>query len=475
MQYPEDSLYMPDRNYPEYPFINEDGGKKNSVYDAIRNIFINCGLDEKNIGKEKWNPLSVYIQPGNIVLIKPNMVNNKNPAEKDIKRGLECMITHPSVVRCVFDYVYIALKGRGTIIIADAPVQDCEFDKLLESSGYGVLFEYLKSKETDTLHIETGDLRNTILKLGRHKEQIGNSHQIYNSKVVDLGGASYFEPVKHKKRLRITNYAASETVSHHKNGKHEYCISDALLQADVVINLPKPKTHRIAGYTAALKNMIGISTKKEFLPHHMKGSVDKNGDEYEASDKFLKWMNSTGNDIKNWGLAHHNLLVTDIFDEFSRLIGKKLDQKEADRKKFGMWYGNDTIWRTILDINRIVLYCDKNGNMCEQPQRRIIHIGDMIASGEKEGPLKPSYKKVGGILFSDNAVTFDLSIVKLMGFDYHKFPVLLNALEDHKLYIEGQKEIILQSNAAEFTHNIKTLKNNFHYEPASGWKEVLKK
>ena len=62
-----------------------------------------------------------------------------------------------------------------------------------------------------------------------------------------------------------------------------------------------------------------------------------------------------------------------------------------------------------------------------------------------------------------------------MGFDYHKFPVLLNALEDHKLYIEGQKEIILQSNAAEFTHNIKTLKNNFHYEPASGWKEVLKK
>ena len=44
-----------------------------------------------------------------------------------------------------------------------------------------------------------------------------------------------------------------------RNGTvQEYCISEACLEADVIINLPKPKTHRKAGFTGALKNMIGV-------------------------------------------------------------------------------------------------------------------------------------------------------------------------------------------------------------------------
>jgi len=29
----------------------------------------------------------------------------------------------------------------------------------------------------------------------------------------------------------------------------------------------------------------------------------------------------------------------------------------------GSWYGNDTLWRSILDLNRIVLYVDKYSKM----------------------------------------------------------------------------------------------------------------
>ena len=72
--------------------------------------------------------------------------------------------------------------------------------------------------------------------------------------------------------MRITNYDYHEVNRHHRGDRHEYCISEACLSADVIINLPKPKTHRKAGYTGALKNMVGINAAKDYLPHHTKGS-----------------------------------------------------------------------------------------------------------------------------------------------------------------------------------------------------------
>ena len=67
------------------------------------------------------------------------------------------------------------------------------------------------------------------------------------------------------KNMRITNYDPSIMQRHHNEEKHEYYISDYALQADVIINIPKPKCHRKAGMTAALKNFVGLNVRKEFV------------------------------------------------------------------------------------------------------------------------------------------------------------------------------------------------------------------
>ncbi len=475
-EYPKNAPYNPEENYAEYPFefIDNDKQYKNDVYRMIRELFINCKMDFEHYNSVEWNPLGMYIKPGNTVLIKPNLVKHDNPAEGDAQRKFDCMITHPSVVRCLFDYVYIALKGKGKIIIADAPVQGCKFDLLLQKSGYGNLFREIMNKSSDELIIDIADLRDTILEVNDgNQKQRENSNRKYGGMIIDLGSDSKFNKVEKKQKLRITNYASGDTVRHHIKGRNEYCISEALLQADVVINIPKPKTHRIAGYTAALKNMIGINTRKEYLPHHMKGAKGKLGDEYIDTYKVLKWLNSTGNDIKNFMLKHQLDILTDAFDKMCRDIGRKLDKLEADRKKFGMWYGNDTIWRTILDVNKIVYFANKEGKICTEEQRTVLHFGDMIVCGEKEGPLRPTYKKIGGILFSDNPVCFDYCVTKLMGFDYRKLPTLFNAMKDAEIDAEVIREIRLCSNDETFNKAAYELEKVFYFEPSSGWKEFL--
>lgn len=474
-EYPDMPPYNPEVKYPEYPFEYEKNNDRieNDIYRMIREIFVNSNMDKEHYNTSDWNPLSRYIKPGNTVLIKPNLVTHNNPTEIG-NREMECLITHPSVVRCLFDYVYIALKGKGKIIIADAPIQDCKFDMLLEKSGYGELFKDIKSKATLDLEIDIEDLRDTVLEIVDGKQrQMDNRNKKYDSKVIDLGITSEFMGDGYSENVRITNYAAKETKKHHKNGKNEYCVSAAMLEADVIINIPKPKTHRIAGYTAALKNMIGINARKEYLPHHRKGAKEKNGDEYIGTHEVLKWINSSGNDIKNWALSRHIDFMVDICNEICRYTGKKLDKLEDNRKKFGMWYGNDTIWRTILDVNHIVYFANKEGLIQNSRQRMVLHFGDMVVCGEKEGPLRPSYKNVGGILFSDNPVSFDYCIVKIMGFDYRKIPTLDRALKKQSLIYERPDEIRLYSNNNEFNRIVNDIQISFDFKPSAGWRDYL--
>ena len=165
--------------------------------------------------------------------------------------------------------------------------------------------------------------------------------------------------------------------------------------------------------------------------------------------------------------------MIDICNYVCRDVGKKLDKLENKRKKFGMWYGNDTLWRTILDVNKIVYFANKQGKISSEEQRTILHFGDMVVCGEKEGPLQPSYKKVGGILFSDNPVSFDYCVVKIMGFDYKKLPTLSNALKYQELIKDNPNKIRLYSNEIKFNNLVDNIHNNFKFIPATGWYDYL--
>lgn len=50
----------------------------------------------------------------------------------------------------------------------------------------------------------------------------------------------------------------------------------------------------------------------------------------------------------------------------------------------GNWYGNHTISKTVVDINKIIRYATSEGQMQTTKQREMFICADMIVSGEKE-------------------------------------------------------------------------------------------
>ena len=95
------------------------------------------------------------------------------------------------------------VPGTGKIIIADSPVQGCDFERLITISGYGRLVDYYRSKG---LNIEILDLRS----------KASDS----NYKIVDLGNDSeHFQTNDEDEshHYRVTNYDPEETEKHHSD------------------------------------------------------------------------------------------------------------------------------------------------------------------------------------------------------------------------------------------------------------------
>lgn len=412
-----DFVYITDSNYT-YPTGNDILSQNNVVYKMISEALYHLGYDAENFGKESWNPLKEIINEGETVLIKPNLVMHSNPIG-----GLECMVTHPSVIFAVLEYVFKALNNTGVVIIGDAPVQTCDFDELMDKGGYRIIQDYYKSIGKEIIFY---DFRNTVTRQSGDGVYIQekNDNISFSSKCVDLGMESAFCELESKDldKLRITNYTSDVLMTHHNKERQEYLITDALLKADVIINIPKPKSHRKAGVTGALKNMVGINSSKEYLPHHRIGSKEEGGDEYQYTDVIkslrtglqekINVCNANGNYIKSKLLHYVSILLYQI---------QKL-RKEKDKYGEGSWYGNDTIWRMIKDITRIVFFADKNGIVQKDKQRRMLVIADMIVCGQKEGPLIPSSYPMNGILVGTNPVVVDNVILKLFGLEKKYFP-----------------------------------------------------
>ena len=173
--YPDkETVFRPSVAYPEYLFPSDLMSEENHVYEMIRDGLFMLGLDKENYGTKEWNPLGDYVHPGDNVLIKPNLVLHFNSCGG----GTDCLYTHPSLVAAIIDYVLIALKGKGKIVVGDAPLQECVFDTLVEDSGYGLLVDYYCKKGID---ISLVDYRNvkTQERNGLHylqADKIGRAH-----------------------------------------------------------------------------------------------------------------------------------------------------------------------------------------------------------------------------------------------------------------------------------------------------------
>src|SRR5689334_891079 len=120
--------FDPSESYPEWPNARtcpED----NPAFRGVRALLAGLGLDHEHFGSESWNPLREMIHPGSTVVLKPNLVADRN-AGIDDRAGFECLVTHGSVIRVVLDYISKALVGEGTIVIADCPLQGTDWDAL---------------------------------------------------------------------------------------------------------------------------------------------------------------------------------------------------------------------------------------------------------------------------------------------------------------------------------------------------------
>lgn len=464
---PQDTLFRPSVSYPEYVFGDVVEQSDNFVYDMVREGFIRLGFDHDHVGTKSWNPLGKYIKPGDCVLLKPNMVLDRHP----YGYGTECLYTHPSIVAACIDYVCIALQGKGKIVVGDAPVQECNFEYLCQDSGYQDLIEYYKKKG---INVELADFRNvkTVVRDGIHYS-LQDSDE---GTVVQLGKLSAFHslPDERLSNLRITNYDPHILAKHHTKDTHEYKVTNHLLSADCVISLPKPKTHRKAGITAALKNFVGINANKEYLPHHTNGAKCDGGDAYENKNIYLELANMML-DVKNTLEHEKNApLAMQAYQLFGNLYnqGTKFTHEPYWE---GSWYGNDTIWRTILDLNRIVLYADKSGKISNKTQRRIFAIGDMIVSGHKEGPLEPTPIYGGAIVLGEDLLAFDRVVCSMMGFDYLKIPSLSKLMEDKKYPISQQRKCQIISNNPSWNANRfeDIQKNSLKFQPSKGWEKLL--
>jgi uncharacterized protein (DUF362 family) len=403
--------------------------QENAVYDAVRNCLHLFGLDPEHLGTADWNPLRRYIRPGDSVLVKPNFVSHEHGAQL----GQRCLTTHGAVIRAVIDYAFLAGGPESKIVVADAPVQGADFDKLVAQNGLNEIRDfYWRTFRYDLGLVDLRQVRAVLDEqsaLIRRVEELPGDPHGYS--VIDLGDASRLRPLDSEgPRYAVGDYDEEVTNRRHRGERHEYVIANSVLNADAVISVPKLKTHSKVGLTMALKNIVGIVGSKDCLPHHRQGLAGHGGDEFPR-DYPRRWLFAAHASRALQGHVPRWLWRT-LRSGASLILGVGTPSREVRTQptygRFfpsGSWYGNDTIWRTVDDLNRILLYWSRERERFEdEPQRRCFTLVDGIVSMEGNGPLKGSPRPTGVILAGEDPLALDITAASLIGFDWQRLNML---------------------------------------------------
>jgi uncharacterized protein (DUF362 family) len=356
-------------------------------------------------------PFGRAIPPGARVVVKPNWVMHRNRGPW----GIDPLVTDPALVRAVVEGVLAARPSA--VMVGDAPLQGCDLTDLLAATGLdrwaGALglrepsFEGLRDFRRTTCEVRHGVRR------ARENQQPEGDFVLF-----DLGAESLLEPVTDARgSFRVTQYDPRQMRRTHAPGRHCYLVARAIVEADVVVNLPKLKTHCKAGITCALKNLVGINGNKEYLPHHRIGGARHGGDCYPGGS-LLKRAIEFALDRTNLAPAPgpRALAWSTTGDVLGRIAQRMGDEVGVE----GAWSGNDTVWRTCLDLNRILHYGRPDGTLAETPQRRVLHVADAMTAGQGDGPLAPEPLALGLLLGGGNPAAVDWVGARLLGYDPHQ-------------------------------------------------------
>ncbi len=468
--YPGSNFDPPER-YPEYPFENIRVNASNHIYESVRELFRLLKLDMDHYGAPTWNPLGRLIKKGDKVVIKPNFVMHQHP---DGDRCLEATITHGSILRAVVDYVYIAAGKEGRIDIVDCPLDMADLDQALEKSGAREVIDDLKNNKavpvelTDLrkrrVHWKGGDVRKYDLPgdpAGYVKVDLTSDSELLRG--VDAAGLK-------KYRSTASFFEEKRILEWHNTEHNIYSFSKRVLESDVFINLPKMKTHKKAGVTLNLKNIFGVTDAKDTLPHHRIGRPSQGGDEMPENSTMT--MRTKGFFVEKiisnpYGLIFYKM-IKPLYNQL-RNIGVYGKPEQRDR---GEWFGNDTVWRTTLDLNKVLLYADGNGVLHDTPRRTFFSIVDAVVAGEENGPLKPKAAPCGCLIAGDDPAAVDFTCIRLMGIDWKKLPTYANIknIDKYQPGCVSPDQVRVHSNNPDFDDLMNHAETKFNFKPADGWK-----
>ena len=425
----------------------------------------------RNVYIKKDHPYldMIEIKAGDVVVLKPNLV--KQYKETDHAEW-ECVITSAQLIREVCEYVSRRLLDTGKIYICDAPQTDSSFKEIAELLGlYDIARQCNEKYGTD---VQVVDLRNEewINKDGiivERKKQPGDPNGTIR---INLGRSSYFFGHKGEGRYYGADYDYKSLNAHHRGDLHEYLICATPIMADVFISLPKLKTHKKTGVTLSLKNLVGINADKNFLPHHTFGSPKKGGDEYP--DTSLK------RSIETWGaklikkIALRIPVIGTKIATAARNQGQKVFGAGNTTIRSGNWYGNDTTWRMVLDLNRCLLYGNPDGTLRNNAPKRYYSIIDGMIGMEGMGPMQGDPKECGVFISGDDPALVDTVGATLMGFDWEKLAVVRECFKQVEMPITTNKpsDIMVVSDVEEWNGDLAHLQKASHFDfvPHFGWK-----
>ncbi len=425
----------PGKAYPELSaWLPVEAGPPNHVYAAVRAALVALGLDAGRFGTPEWNPLGELVARGARVVLKPNFIRHWNPLPG---ASVDSVVTHGSVLRAALDYALLAVGPEGSLAIAEAPQHDCEFAEIRRIAGLDQLSAFYE--EALGVELEVVDLRREVV---RYRDGVIVSRSPLPGdprgyRRVDLGTRSAFHGSGlDPRRFRGADYDSRPTTLHHAGGRHEYLLSETVLSADLVVNLPKLKTHKKTGVTLALKNLVGINGDKNLLPHHCAGPPGAGGDEFPG-EGLLDRARSRGVEAARRLLRRG--VGSGLLRAFRRL---ETAARGEDFVRSGNWHGNRTTWRMCLDLNRAFYYSDASGPRWDAagPVRRALHVIDGIVAGEGAGPLAPRDRPLGAIVAATDPLALDLVCVRLMGFDEKRIPKLREAMAATELRIGATRD-----------------------------------
>jgi uncharacterized protein (DUF362 family) len=446
----------PDVHFPELPVW----AKVTTALVALRTLFVQASLDHAHLGSPDWNPLGTIIHPGAKVVVKPNWVRHYNFSGY----GLDCLVTHTSVIEALLYYVARAHPAR--IVVGDAPLQGCDFAALMTACHIPEMIERFTAHN---VNVSVTDFRRTILPNaslgGRAQEDCRPLHEFI---LYDLGPDSTLEAITTpNSEFRVTMYNPDVLQRTHGPGKHQYLIARDVIEADVVLNVPKLKTHMKACITGALKNMVGINGHKEYLPHHRKGGSQSGGDCYPGQSRLQS-------------------LVEDLLDATNRVQGPIARRMLANAVRVGMacgkivgmennyegaWHGNDTVWRMSLDLQQVLHYGRVDGTLADCMQRTVLTITDAIIAGQGEGPLAPTPSNLGIMTLGINTAAVEWVHALLMGLNPQRIPLTREAFELHRYPLTNfpPNDIVIRVDGLQVAAAELFVQHGCTFRVPSGW------